>query len=266
MKRVVMIGSGNVATSLAHALQGPCEVVQVYSRRLSHAQRLADAVGSKAIDELSAIDRRADVVIVAVPDDAIAGVVDASPATDGLWLHTSGSVPIEVFAGKRRRYGVLYPLQSFSRELLVDVGQVHLFVEGSDPVTTSQVKDLASMLSPHVAEADSGKRGLLHVAAVFACNFANHMWTLASEVLAEHGIPFEALLPLVETTVEKLHNLPPALSQTGPAVRGDKAVMDRHESLLDPDKRALYRMISQSIMNHLTPNTNSDNAGQSEKI
>ena len=251
MKRIVMIGSGNVATSLAHALRGRCRLVQVYSRRMEHARQLAAAVGADPVDSAAALVTDADAYVVAVADDAIAGIVDASPPTDGLWLHTSGSVPMAVFAGRRSRYGVLYPLQSFSRDLLVDLRRVHFFVEGSSAAVTAQIAAFVRrFLSEKVTVADSRQRCILHLAAVFACNFANHMWTLAADVMSRDGLPFDAMLPLIESTVEKLHHLSPSQSQTGPAARGDEAVMRRHLSMLHGDEEAIYRMLSQSIMNH----------------
>ena len=108
--------------------------------------------------------------------------------------------------------------------------------------------ELGHLLSHHVVEADSEKRRRLHIASVFSCNFANHMWTLADEVLAEAGLPFEAMLPLIRTTVEKLDRLSPAESQTGPAARGDSQVIANHLSMLDDDKRAIYDLLSRSIM------------------
>ena len=240
-----------MATSLAHALRGRCQLAQVYSRRMEHARLLAGVVGAEAVDNPAAVAGDADVYVVAVPDDAIAGVVEAAPPTDGLWLHTSGSVPMEVFAGRRCRYGVLYPLQSFSRDLLVDLSRVHFFVEGSSAAVTAQITDFTRrFLSENVTFADSRRRRNLHLAAVFACNFANHMWSLAADVMARDGLPFNAMLPLIESTVEKLHHLSPSQSQTGPAARGDVEVMRRHLSMLHGDEEEIYRLLSQSIMNH----------------
>ena len=251
MKRVVIIGSGNVATSLAHALVAHCCVAQIYSRTLNHAQALAIEVGCPdATDDLQHLVPDADAYIIAVRDDAIAGVIAAVPDNGALWLHTSGSKPVSLFAGHRARYGVLWPMQSFSREMVVPLDDVHFFAEANNADTLSDLMALGHLLSRYVVEADSDKRRRLHVASVFSCNFANHMWTLASEVLDEAGLSFDAMLPLIRTTVDKLDRLSPAQSQTGPAIRHDCKVIDSHLSMLDGDKRELYRSISQSIMNH----------------
>lgn len=250
MKRVVIIGSGNVATSLAHGLAAHCQVAQIYSRTLAHAQTLASAIGcSHAIDDLKDLLADADAYIIAVRDDAIADIIASTPDNGALWIHTSGSKPIDLFAGRREHYGVLWPMQSFSREIVAPLDDVHFFAEASDESTLADLMALGHLMSRHVIEADSVKRRLLHVASVFSCNFANHMWTLASEVLHDADLPFEAMLPLIRTTVDKLDRLSPFQSQTGPAVRHDHQVIDSHLAMLDGDKRELYRMLSDSIMN-----------------
>ena len=257
MKRVVIIGSGNVATSLAHGLVSQCEVVQIYSRQLAHAQVLAHAVGCpSAINDFHALSLYADVYIIAVRDDAIADVIAAVPDNRALWIHTSGSKPIDLFAGRRSRYGVLWPMQSFSREMVVSLDDVHFFAEANNESTLNDLLEFGRLLSSHVIEADSDQRLQLHIASVFSCNFANHMWTLADEVLTAAGLPFDAMKPLIRTTVEKLDRLSPADSQTGPAVRHDTQVIDSHLAMLDGDKRDIYRMMTNSIINRKSEQEN----------
>ena len=250
--RVVLIGSGNVATSLALALNGKCHLVQVYSRSMASAEALASRVGAQATNDLSQIVTDADIYVISVVDDAITRVLEACPARGGLWVHTSGSTSIDVFKGKRTRYGVLYPMQSFSKSCPARMHEVHIFIEGCDSCATQEVKDLAMLLTNNVHEITSRERERLHVAAVFACNFANHMFTLSSEVLDEAGIPFDAMLPLIKTTIAKLDNLPPTQSQMGPAARGDVNVIERHLQSLSGDKHDIYRLLSQSILNRRT--------------
>lgn len=249
MMRVVMIGSGNVATSLALALKGKCEIVQVYSRTLAHAEQLAAMVGALATNDLKALVHDAQMYIISVKDDAIAGIVDAVSDNGALWLHTSGSTPVSVFGGKRRRCGVLYPMQSFSKSLPTCMSEVHFFIEGCDEAAAREIMAFARMISENVYEASSQERQRLHVAAVFACNFANHMFTLAGEVLDEAGLPFDAMLLLIKTTVAKLNNMTPQESQTGPAARGDRKIIAAHLATLNGDKKDIYKLLSKSIMN-----------------
>ena len=248
-QRVVIIGSGNVATSIALALKDKCELVQIYSRTLAHAQQLASEVGCQAIDNLQDLALDAEVYIVSVSDDAIAQVLDQVLDNGALWLHTSGSTPIDVFASNRIRHGVLYPMQSFSKSHPTSMSEVHIFVEGNDVETQLEVKELAALMTSNVHEASSQERERLHVAAVFACNFANHMFTLSSEVLEEAGLPFDAMLPLIKTTIAKLDDMTPAESQTGPAARGDMKIIEKHLASLQGDKQEIYQILSQSIMN-----------------
>lgn len=247
-KRVVIIGSGNVATSIALALKDRCELVQIYSRTIANAQALALQVGCEAISDLRNVAPDADVYIISVKDDAIASVVDVVPNNGALWLHTSGSTPIDVFREKRTRYGVLYPMQSFSKSHPARMSEVHIFIEGCDSYASKEVKELASLMTKNVHEASSKERERLHIAAVFACNFANHMFTLSSEVLDEAGIPFDAMLPLIKTTIAKLDSMTPQESQTGPAARGDVKIIEKHLKSLHGDKRKIYKLLSQSIM------------------
>jgi len=199
-------------------------------------------------DDLQALLPDADAYVVSVRDDVIAQVIAQVPDNGALWVHTSGSKPIDLFAGQRQCYGVLYPMQSFSRQLPTPLDEVHIFVEGNQAISLAAVRQLASQLSHHVVEASSDQRRRLHVAAVFACNFANHLWTLADETLQEAELPFEAMLPLIRTTVAKLTHLSPAQSQTGPAMRHDMQVIDSHLAMLDGDKRDIYALLTRSIL------------------
>lgn len=253
--RVVILGSGNVATHVAHGLQHSCHVVQVYSRTLSHAQRLAaDVPGAVAIDRLDDLMPDADIYIMCVPDDAIARVAGVVPDNGALWLHTSGSTSLEALRATKCRCGVLYPMQSFSRELEVNWSDVHIFVEAVGATSLHDVTAVARCLSSHVTECDSHRRRLLHVAAVFSCNFTNDLWACAAELLGENDLPFEAMLPLINNAVSKLSTLTPAQSQTGPASRADREVMASHMAMLTGRKREIYRLLSDDIMDRTKKN------------
>ena len=248
-KRIVLIGSGNVATHLALGLKDECHIMQVYSRILAHAERLSCEIkGCVAIDNLSHIYQNADIYIICVPDDAIDSIVASVPDNGALWLHTSGTISLNVLSKHREHCGVIYPMQSFSRELAVNWNEVHVFVEGNNEETLEKTRQLACVLTNNVTSCDSDKRRVLHVAAVFSCNFTNHMWCQASNLLAEHGLSFDAMLPLIRNTVEKLNNLTPGQSQTGPAQRGDHEVIARHLSMLDGRRHEIYKLLSESIM------------------
>lgn len=247
--KAVMIGAGNVATNLVRALSATgIEVVQVYSHTLAHARELADTVNAGATDDLSALEMGADIYIISVKDDAIVNVVSSIPDNGALWVHTSGSIPMTVFEGRRQRYGVFYPMQSFSKQIATDFTEVPFFIEAVNNGVALEIEALAQRLSQRVFHATSEQRRRLHIAAVFACNFANHLWTLADDVLRDAELPFDVMLPLISTTVDKLKRLSPAESQTGPAMRRDHRVMQSHMAMLDKDKALIYKTLSDNIM------------------
>ncbi|SFL10532.1 Rossmann-like and DUF2520 domain-containing protein [Proteiniphilum acetatigenes] len=246
--KVVFIGSGNVATHMAMALKGVGNgIVQVYSRTSENAELLADRVGAEPIDNLEDIYCTADFYIFSVKDDILPEIVAQMPSTTGIWAHTAGSIPVSVLSPHKKR-GALYPLQTFSREREVNFQDIPLFIEGESDETAILLKELAETISGNVHFLSGDKRRILHLAAVFACNFTNHMYTLASEIMSEEEIPFHLLNPLINETAAKVTVMEPKAAQTGPAVRFDEKVMQKHLELLkDPLKREIYSLLSSSI-------------------
>lgn len=222
---------------------------------MANALELADALGAPATDSLQSLPM-ADVYLTMLTDDALARLAPAivKGRENALFLHTAGSIPMGIWkdAGAGR-YGVLYAMQTFSKGAQIDWPQVPVFVEGSDAAELETVKTLASDLSAQVAELSSTGRKKLHVAAVFTCNFSNHMYAIADKLLATEGVPFSVMLPLVRETARKVETMSPASAQTGPAVRGDRKVIDEHLALLKdyPEYAGLYRMISSDINHNL---------------
>ncbi len=249
--RIVIIGAGNVATHLAAALDAApgCDVIQVFSPNQAHASAIASVLRQSSYTNHPAeIVTDADFYIVAVKDDAISTLPSTLPHLHGIVAHTSGSVPIDALAGISAGYGVFYPLQTFSRTAKLDISEVPFFIEGSDTDTTEALMSLARLISNNVTDADSSKRAILHLAAVFACNFTNYMWDIASGILNAHGIRFSVFAPLLRQTLDKALSMPPYDAQTGPAMRADVAVIQRQEALLPDDKKLIYNLISAAIM------------------
>lgn len=248
--RICVIGAGNVATHLALALSHQACVCQVVSRHPESAQRLASLIGGgcTASADLSELRGDADCYLISVNDDSVSEIVASTPDFPGIWAHTSGSVPADVFSGHKTRYGVFYPLQTFTRDLDVDVAEIPFFIEGSDPATFDALFALAGSISHVVEKADSTRRKSLHLAAVFACNFANLMWMEADEILRDEGLTVNYLMPLLNMTLGKLRSISPAEAMTGPARRHDTAIIDSHLKLLPEDKQTIYRLLSETIM------------------
>lgn len=249
-QRIFMIGSGNLATRLAGAFQAVGhEVVGVCSRTKAHADRLADTLQCPAFTSLDDVPE-ADIYVFAVKDDALGALIAQLAAPpEALLLHTAGSVSMEVFKGKAEHHAVFYPLQTFSREHAVCFHEIPCFIEASTESALLSVKQLAESVSSRVEVLDSDRRRHLHLSAVFACNFVNHCYDVAWRLLQDRGIDPHVLLPLIDETARKVHRLTPSEAQTGPAVRWDTSVMERHLSLLDEHEHAsrVYRLMSEGI-------------------
>lgn len=249
--KIVILGSGNVATHIGRAMQkGGHKVIQVYSRTIGNATTLADELGCEATDDIRRVQSDADAYLFSVKDDALPQLADnvVCNNTDAVFIHTAGSVSIDVFRGHAQRYGVLYPLQTFSKSREINFREVPCFIEGSDAATLNIIDGLARSISDCVVGMPSEKRKSLHLAAVFACNFTNHCYRLAERVLADADIDFSLALPLIDMTARKVHDMSPSDAQTGPAIRYDETVINRHlDMLTDDTMRQIYRMMSQSI-------------------
>ena len=249
---VVFIGAGNLATNLAKALhRRGFRIAQVYSRTDASAQALARVVEARSTTRLSEVIPDAQLYIVCLKDEAFVQLLPemVRGREKALWVHTAGSIPLSVWQGHAQRYGVLYPLQTFSKQREADFSWIPVFIEGHSAEDVRFLKDVAATLSTDVRQADSRQRKSLHLAAVFACNFTNHMYALSAELLRKHRLPFDLLLPLIDETASKVHRLEPLSAQTGPAVRYDTNVIDEHLCMLadEPDVQTLYRLLSKSI-------------------
>jgi predicted short-subunit dehydrogenase-like oxidoreductase (DUF2520 family) len=274
---ITLIGAGNLATNLGKALKAAqYHIGQVYSRTETSARQLGELLDCPWTTTLSDLADDADCFIISVKDNALEQVAEqvcrkfgnvtpqqagGQPANDRkqgnnhlqdtapIFLHTAGSMPIQLFEGRARRYGVLYPMQTFSKEREVDLSYIPCFVEANDEATMAQICQLARSISKEVHPMSSADRRYLHLAAVWACNFTNHCYDVASEILGRHDIPFSVMNALVDETAAKVHALPPRQAQTGPAVRFDENVLEAQMKLMEGEllQQELYRKLSESI-------------------
>ena len=249
--KIAFIGSGNLATHLSLALKAAGEeIIQVYSRTDAHAKELADKLGCIHTTNLDKIYLNADVYILSVKDDAISQIADSicHKCPHALFVHTAGSVLMDIFKGKANHYGVFYPMQTFSKARKVYFLPIPCFIEASSKEDLAIIRSLAESISDHVVDCDSEKRKKLHLAAVFACNLTNHCYRLAERVLQEEEIDWKLYLPLIDETAKKVSEMSPKDAQTGPMVRYDVNVMNRQLALI-PDERTrqIYRLMAESI-------------------
>lgn len=263
LPKIVIAGAGRIAWHLGRRLKGKgMPVAHVVSRTAAHARELAQTLGSDWSDDWAEVPADADWLLIAVRDDAIAAVGEAlSAAMPGvLATHTSGATPGTVLAPFFKRYGVFYPLQSFSKERMPVWSKIPFCVDAADPSDILFLKKTAKVIGNLVYQVNDSQRAMLHVAAVFANNFTNHCFAIAEKLLDEHDLPFEMLHPLMEETLQKAIADSPARMQTGPALRGDTDTMQRHLSLLagHPHWQTLYRNLSDDIRQEIEPSAGTD--------
>ena len=248
MKRVVVIGSGNVAEIQAEAIADGSgyALVQIYARNRERGEYIAGKVGCGWTDDPQSL-AEADIYLIAVSDTAVGPIARMLDFGGAVVAHTAGSVSIDELSGCSEHTGVFYPLQSFTAGRSLDLHGVPFFIEGS---SDRALEALGNALSGRVIEIHSEERKRLHLAAVFVSNFANHMFALGENLLEEYGLSAEWIKPLMRETADKaLQASSAATVQTGPARRNDLVTQKKHLELLQdrPQMQQLYKMISQSI-------------------
>lgn len=249
---VVLIGSGSVATHLGLALQSKGIIIkQVFSRNPANAENLATKLGTTFVDDIADLYMDADIYIYALKDSALKSILRKMDIPNGIHVHTAGSIPMSDFESFTSRFGVFYPLQSFSIQKKVDFREVPICIEASSPDIEQTLFNLAKLLTDKIYLINSEQRKKLHLAAVFACNFTNYMYDIASQILDDSDINFEVIQPLIAETAEKIKTLSPYEAQTGPAVRFDETTIARHLHMLNksPEISKIYSLLSKDIHN-----------------
>jgi len=245
--KIVLFGTGKVASHIGTALlKSGQNILQVYGRDKVKTKNLADQLNAVPIRKFEALDPAADLLLLAVKDDALTSIISGLDAGGAVVAHTSGTVNIS-------GAGVLYPLQTFSQGRNVDLSKVPFFVHADDIVTEELLLELAAAIGSKAVKMDNDQRKLLHLCAVFVNNFSNHMMTLAKHLLDRENLSWDYLQPLIEETFAKLREMDPEKSQTGPARRNDIEVLAAHQHLLEsmyPEGKELYEVISKSIQQY----------------
>ena len=238
-----------MATRLGIALKAAGhEFVQVYSRTEAAADSLASLLGAEAVVSPQSL-KETDLLICALKDDALPAALQQIQVGNAVLVHTAGSLPLAVLQPFAAKTGVFYPLQTFNKDRRVDFSTVPIFLEASDTATLDLLRGLAADLGSTAHEATSEERLKLHLSAVFACNFVNYLYSISNDLLAEQNLSFDLLKPLILETAAKVMEQDPSKVQTGPAVRFDRTVMDKHLALLEthPAWKSLYEDLSLGI-------------------
>ena len=243
--KIVIISSGNVAYHLAKAFtQNNIEVSQIFGRNEVELNKISEELNipysTKDLDD-------ADLYLISVSDSAVEQVSDLIKNEKALVAHTSGSLPIETLKGNYRKAS-FYPLQTFSKTKNLDYSKIPFFIEAENQIDEKSLFELASLISDNVETSDYEKRKYIHLTAVFACNFVNHLFARAKEISDSQDLDFNYFIPLIDETVEKIHHLEPKSAQTGPAVRGDERILKLHEELIkDEQHLKVYQLMNESI-------------------
>ena len=248
--RVVLVGSGNVATVLGKVIHNAGhEIVQVLSRNENHAKELAKVFKCSSGSFRSTDYKEADVYLLAITDTALYHLDQYVQLVNKLVVHTAGSVSKEVLKNISSRYGIIYPLQSLIKDS-EDSLEIPLLVDGSDDDTLAIIKEFSNTLSSNVAVANDEERLKYHVAAVLVNNFTNHLFAMGDEFSKKENIDFEKLFPLIDETIRRVKTHPPQSVQTGPAIREDIYTLGKHLQILSahPDLKYLYLKLSESIL------------------
>lgn len=251
--KICLIGTGNVAWHLGKAFAAAgMEVVQVVGRNQTTAKELGEVLGTVAAD-FDQIDPNAALYILAIKDDAIPIVAKqffGKLNPNAIVVHTSGSTSLAVLERYFDQVGCIYPLQTFSKQKQVNLQSVPIFVTANLMEIEAKLVELAKGISDKVLVVNDNQRLSLHVAAVFACNFSNHMLAIASELLHQQYLDFNLLQPLVEETIQKAFELSPIEGQTGPALREDMVTLEKHLKYLQNNVQyqKVYQTVSDSIM------------------
>ncbi|CAA7195168.1 Rossmann-like and DUF2520 domain-containing protein [Chryseobacterium potabilaquae] len=242
--QIVIIGSGNVAYHMAKAfILNNIYLAQIFGRNEKELKKISEELNIPySTDRIE----DADLYIICVSDNSIENVSQLITNKNCLVAHTSGSLPKDILVGEYRKSS-FYPLQTFSKSKRLDYSTIPFFIEAENEKDKTFLFEIANKISKNVLESTYEKRKYIHLTAVFACNFVNHLFSRAKEISDSQEIPFEYFFPLIDETVEKIYEIDPKLAQTGPAVRNDKRILELHEQLLKGESLEIYKTMNHSI-------------------
>ncbi len=252
IKTISFIGAGNVATNLARAFyEKGFSVEYIFSKTIENATLLAKVVGGKPINSFKGVRINSDLVVVALKDDVIVEVLEVAMIRKGFLVHTSGSFNTKQLQPFSEQYGCFYPFQTFRKEIVTQLDEIHIFVETNSKTTTDLLKNIALLFSKQVVEMNSEERKALHIAGVGLNNFTHYLLSITKQYCEANNLKPEYLTQLLQQTVNNSFYVQDALNlQTGPARRGDVAIIREHISKLDnaPKFQKIYKAISQLIL------------------
>lgn len=250
IKNIVILGTGNVAYHLSRAFHlAGYNIRQIYGRDPGKAGALARTVSSDPVSDLHQLYMDADAYFFCVTDAGLADLTGKTWLGEKMAVHVSGSMDMQIMSRVSENYGVFYPLQTLSENTPVDFITVPVFLEANNKNNARRLTQLARGLTSLVFEAGSEQRLIMHISAVFACNFTNYLYGIAEALMESHNMDFRHLMPLIMETAGKAREISPKKAQTGPAKRKDMHIIDKHLERLDayPEYKRIYEMLSGQI-------------------
>lgn len=252
IKTISFIGSGNVATHLAVALNAKgFRIDTVLSQTLQNATKLASKVNAKGIDQLNQLDRTSDLYIISLKDDVIDAYLEGLNLKEKLLVHTSGSYETTKLAIFSSKTGSFYPLQTFNKNVSVDFSSIPIIIESENAETIESLFTVAKRLTENTHILTAAQKKALHISAIGINNFTHFILSKSKEYCSLNNLDFSLLKPLLKQTIESFSNEEnPLQKQTGPARRGDFTIIENHIEVLASDKefQALYKDLSQYIL------------------
>lgn len=248
--KIAILGAGNVGYHFAwHLHNAGHRIVQIFSRHLPSAKFIGNLMDIPCTTTVSEITGEAEIYLICVNDDSIGEVSAQLQLGDKIVAHTSGAVPMKILQGVSSNYGIFYPLLTLLRNISVDFSVMPICLNGANDHTTNILTDLAGTLTKNIVVVDDEKRLAIHIAAVFANNFTNYLYSVSQIILEKAGLSFEILKPLINETVRKIQNHDPLNVQTGPAIRNDDHTIERHLEYLNQDGKfsEVYKILTANI-------------------
>jgi predicted short-subunit dehydrogenase-like oxidoreductase (DUF2520 family) len=251
--KTIIVGAGKLAWHLGPALKNAgFRIIQVYSRTLSSSAAFGLHLDVPWTTDVNMLKEDAELVIFCITDKALEGLLTQILLNDVFMIHTAGSLPSNVFENWTSDFGVLYPLMTFTKTRSIDFRTVPVCIEANNQENEDRLKNIAEKISDNVSVVNFENRKILHMAAIFACNFTNHMYRFAYDILALQEFDFGILKPLIIETAKKVLEMSPHEAQTGPASRHDKNILTVHQLMLQdqPEWQKIYTFVSESIYQH----------------
>lgn len=249
MMKISIIGAGNVGINMFETLRKKEEIKMVSLFNRSIEQIISHRNKIFITDNINEI-KKSDIYIISTNDDSIEKVSKKLKGRNGLIVHTSGSTEMNVLS-IHKNFGVLYPLQTLTKDKLCDFKKIPICIEGNNDISNKKLEKLVKIIGSKYYYLDSKQRLALHVSAVFACNFTNYLFSIAYDICTENKMPFEILFPLIRETIEKIEKNNPSKIQTGPAIRKDTNTIKKHLNFIkSKNSKKIYSILTEGIISN----------------